>query len=593
MKLFTFCRLLVVISVGAVLVQGCSKNSGAGDTTEDTERAYLRSQLKSCVSNTDYDSSLDYYIIHSRWYTITESTKCTSGDDDAKAACWKDALDDILPEHHTMHAPIRRCIDTYKTAAAGLMKKRVLRSSDETLQRATREVVLPDLADMVRCPKTSVAQFKSKMESDWSYNVILGNLLPDDTTLTGFETLANAFQNTFTCSKDFCDCTSIDSTFNSLFSTNFTGSHCNTCWYLKLADSTKGDISEGYLTIKYLFSFAAVSLTDETSIVCTPQTRIVLSLGDAFDMGITQSADINQFYLGKLEACYPDDPNATATAELDDKCKATMGIGAGGKYAEFNVATDKCSLDTDREIITDENDISYHKFKYFVTKIPTIDEANPVQRYSCAEKEFECLIPVNQTLTTGVVTPEIHHINSTKVEGESAYQLDFTIDTSSPVEVGQNISVAISLVNVVTPANYRLTATNCFAKPEDNSQEYPIINCHGCKANNTYDGPGDITLTSNGVVGDDVEFTFKAFTWTNKTAAEQKIFIHCDVNVCDNVAETCGAATSCPTTDACPTKRFRRGLPTTDDTRVSFGPILVKRKSEGIVHPHKTFTVML
>ena len=43
---------------------------------------------------------------------------------DAKAACWKDALDDILPEHHTMHAPIRRCIDTYKTAAAGLMKKR-------------------------------------------------------------------------------------------------------------------------------------------------------------------------------------------------------------------------------------------------------------------------------------------------------------------------------------------------------------------------------------------------------------------------------------------------------------------------------------
>ena len=61
--------------------------------------------------------------------------------------------------------------------------------------------------------------------------------------------------------------------------------------------------------------------------------------------------------------------------------------------------------------------------------------------------------------------------------------------------------------------------------------------------NNTYDGPGDITLTSNGVVGDDVEFTFKAFTWTNKTAAEQKIFIHCDVNVCDNVAETCGAAT--------------------------------------------------
>ena len=51
------------------------------------------------------------------------------------------------------------------------------------------------------------------------------------------------------------------------------------------------------------------------------------------------------------------------------------------------------------------------------------------------------------------------HINSTKVEGESAYQLDFTIDTSSPVEVGQNISVAISLVNVVTPANYRLTVS--------------------------------------------------------------------------------------------------------------------------------------
>ena len=63
-----------------------------------------------------------------------------------------------------------------------------------------------------------------------------------------------------------------------------------------------------------------------------------------------------------------------------------------------------------RQIITDENGIAYHKFKYFVTKIPTIDEANPVQRYTCVEKEFECLIPVNQTLTTGVVTPEIQYV---------------------------------------------------------------------------------------------------------------------------------------------------------------------------------------
>ena len=64
-------------------------------------------------------------------------------------------------------------------------------------------------------------------------------------------------------------------------------------------------------------------------------------------MGIT---DVNQLYLGKLEACYPDDSNATATAELDDECKAVKVYGDIFDYAEFNVATDKCSLDTDREV---------------------------------------------------------------------------------------------------------------------------------------------------------------------------------------------------------------------------------------------------
>ena len=58
----------------------------------------------------------------------------------------------------------------------------------------------------------------------------------------------------------------------------------------------------------------------------------------------------SQLYLGKHETCYPGDSDAVADAELDDECKATTVVGFSGDYAKFNVATDKCSLDTDREV---------------------------------------------------------------------------------------------------------------------------------------------------------------------------------------------------------------------------------------------------
>ena len=53
--------------------------------------------------------------------------------------------------------------------------------------------------------------------------------------------------------RDFCDCTTITAVVPP-----FTGvSHCNTCWYLKLADSIKAD-SE----LKEVFSEVAVDLTE-------------------------------------------------------------------------------------------------------------------------------------------------------------------------------------------------------------------------------------------------------------------------------------------------------------------------------------------
>ena len=68
--------------------------------------------------------------------------------------------------------------------------------------------------------------------------------------------------------------------------------------------------------------------------------------------------------------------------------------------------TDYCNfLVFNRQVID-----GFYMFKYIVTKIPTIDEANPIQRYSCAEKEFECVIPTNQNLTSANVTTEILYV---------------------------------------------------------------------------------------------------------------------------------------------------------------------------------------
>jgi len=363
---------------------------------------------------------------------------------------------------------------------------------------------------------------------------------------------------------------------------------CGDCWYTKFADAADPADPLSALLIK-----AAVSMTEQTHIVCSPNPRILISKTDLDAMKVGAASNL---FLGHVKKCSPtnakavDDPS-TVTECIGKTQKTLLGDGAA-----FNVDIDKCSQ-TDERKIEGKNMV----LTYTVSSIPAkVDAATHIERFSCVTKKFTCTIPMEQAMASGKIVPEIQTTVSDAVSGESKYDISLTVKKAE-VKVPEDIEATIDVKNVKNRDDLQVMARSCYASPSATFEaspalQYKLVTCHGCIEKYP---AGDLTLLDNGAKKNPVQIKFKSFTW-NKAGAAKQIFIHCTVSVCDTKAVTCPATTDCGLDESkrgdCPAllMRYRRGIPVTAERRVSIGPITVAtdQQVESHVYPTKFFTSM-
>jgi len=389
--------------------------------------------------------------------------------------------------------------------------------------------------------------------------------------------------NNIVCSKCTCEVIKANSGL-----TTFDKTGCEDCWYTRLAASTKSTSP-----LAKIFAEVAIEKEERTTIQCVPQTKIILDTKTLKQMDVTDLE--NEVYLGKHNIC-SDDPAATDV--IDPKCKPTVKKNmAGEDIVMFDISAENCLDPSETKIEGGNLILTYH-----ITKIPKIDQNLKVQRYTCYTKKMQCTVPqdVNLLYSQTGLTSSIKLINTTTVVGESEYKVDFQLTGQANVYAGEFVKATMNLNNVNDVDNYQLQTGSCWATSTPSAEsgpKYQIMDCYGCPALDPQDENAvELTDTEDSKV----EFKFKAFFWTGKPADEQKIYLHCELSICNKKAiNTCNKIECDAKPATCPNakrRRFRRGIDEVDkpekDT-VSIGPILVRPKREGTMMPHETFSVDL
>jgi len=588
-----FIYLFGLICLGAVLIEGCikkktpgllrSKRSTAKAVGDDDEMKLCRSELKTCMNTagvTDFAGVIDFQLLHSDWgkaaLVACDTTKNT-------VDCWKGEVNKIIPVATTIHSKLTTCIDEYD---AKFTSKRVRREASPAEESPTKVRSTRDVSKMVSCPKTTEADFITEVEKMNAAGVTLKYAATDD-SLKKMDEVVKHYKTLIRCPD--CTCANMKAILaadSPPITTMTAESGCADCWYTKLADATQKTS-----VLAMGFAKAALAMTEKTHIVCSPNPRILISAADLTKMNGAKATDL---FLGHVKKC---SKNAKA---IEDPSTVTECIGkvhktAGGDGASFSVGVDKCSLAEERKI-----DGKNMVLTYTVSNMPAKVDANThIERFSCMTKVFTCTIPMTQAMVSPKVVPEVKTDVADAVSGESKYDLDFTVKADT-VKVSEYVEAEIKIKNVAIPADFQLTARNCYASPLATFEASPVLQyklttCHGCMEGGY--ATDDVVVANNGKKSA-VSFKFKAFTW-NKAATAKQIFIHCSVSVCDSKAVACPAATDCAAkADArgdCPSllMRYRRNIRVTDERRASIGPITVTdNEVESTVYPTKFFTSM-
>uniref|UniRef100_H2YCW1 ZP domain-containing protein n=1 Tax=Ciona savignyi TaxID=51511 RepID=H2YCW1_CIOSA len=157
-----------------------------------------------------------------------------------------------------------------------------------------------------------------------------------------------------------------------------------------------------------------------------------------------------------------------------------------------------------------------------------------------------CLLPVQQIINFTKIIPEIQTIQVLQTEVSGRFNLDFGFYASSnysnkltsdaTTSVPDLVFARIALSNLPSSVrNLIVQATRCWATNTNDptSARYYNLISNSCPA----DSFTTVTRNHNSSYAN---FQFQSFTWTNVSLAVQKIYVHCQVSVCDlNLNATC------------------------------------------------------
>jgi len=568
-------RIIALIYFGNAIVEGClKKQQGTSANQPDEESKLFRQKLKACYklaytadqTTPDLDGTIDFFVLHSRWLeTLTDPGEdCET---DKTATCWKEELKDVIPEYTALYSTLAACFDTIQAEIGA--DTRVRREITIESKVRSRRTPGPDNSNMFTCPELTAADFKTKFDEN---TLTSTDFINTDESFAGIQGVAQAFITYIRCPWVTCDLLATAS-YNVDTQTS-----CNHCWYATFAALAK-------TTSAYRTPFVKIAFRQQqaSNIVCVPTAIITVHEDEVSEMEATTNA---RLYLGKHAICSDDDGSIPA---VDADCWATDVVGYETKTLGVFDLSDGKREKCQREVTVANGKL---KFTYVVTKVPTIDAANAITRYSCASKTFVCELPISQVIdiTPHPITPTIKHITSIETAGTSNYRLSFALTGGdASVEVGSDIAATITLENVLDRDTYTLVAGKCWATPTDDQTydatgvKYDLIDCHGCPADTTDTA---FSLTTNRD-SSKVEFSVESFTWTSVAKDAQLIYIHCEVKVYDTTtsSENGYSVADCSNLPPdCPTNRFRRGVNMEDSHLLSFGPITPFHKRQGQMH---------
>uniref|UniRef100_H2YNJ8 ZP domain-containing protein n=1 Tax=Ciona savignyi TaxID=51511 RepID=H2YNJ8_CIOSA len=187
-----------------------------------------------------------------------------------------------------------------------------------------------------------------------------------------------------------------------------------------------------------------------------------------------------------------------------------------------------------------------------------------------------CVFPVQQMINFSRIIPEIQNIQVFQAVVSGRFDLNFgfydsvnyttQLTNGATVKVPDVVFAKISLSNLPSSANNLIVqAKRCWATDTSDptaTRYYNLIQ-NSCPA----DSYTTVTRNYNSRYA---TFGFQSFTWTNVSTAAQRIYVHCQVAICDhNLNGTCDDL-------SCGSGRKRRDVASLNPPQfISAGPIFI------------------
>nr|CAB3262700.1 uncharacterized protein LOC100182005 [Phallusia mammillata] len=207
-----------------------------------------------------------------------------------------------------------------------------------------------------------------------------------------------------------------------------------------------------------------------------------------------------------------------------------------------------------------------------------------IQRAPQNKLNVTCLFDADVLLSSSNVIPQIEadeiYAGNT---GAFAVALNlfsneyFNESLSGEVNVPSYIYAEVKLVDLDDDHTI-VQLEECWATRTENNSglpTYPIVQS-GCVAPPSGSEPADAKMLIRNYQPNFATFKLMSFVWTNFTDAEQFIYIHCDVTICQNSTGQCDSPT-------CPEKKRRSVDNNGHSQRLSAGPVHIVQTTDHLL----------
>ncbi|CAK8685504.1 unnamed protein product [Clavelina lepadiformis] len=226
---------------------------------------------------------------------------------------------------------------------------------------------------------------------------------------------------------------------------------------------------------------------------------------------------------------------------------------------------------------------------YTLCVVPATSEM-VVSRDESVSFYFTCIYEAGVNVSEVDLNSEIKKISFLPAFQEGSFNVDIkqytdasfdTVVVNSNVFVEERVYVGIYLDNGAG-AGLVLQIKKCWGTPtplSTDTRQFYFVENDGCASHDPWSPDSNIIHQNyaNGIAG----FSFKAYVWSSLQLSDQRIFVHCEVTICETAVfgAQCTNAPSCPSTTNGLNGRRRRSVESQGSRVITMDPVLVRQQS--------------